>query len=88
MDSMTQSPPPINDAGPDDGLDLKRSWNLLVRNRLFIAAAAGIAAGVAVAYTLWAVPVPVSPRGLFNLLFGLGLVQPTLILYTMAYTDA
>ena len=73
MDSMTQSPPPINAAGPDDGIDLKRIWNLLGRNRFFIAAAAGIVAGGAVAYTVWAVPVPVSPRGLFNLLFGLGL---------------
>jgi len=73
MDSMTQSPPPINAAGPDDGIDLKRIWNLLGRNRLFIAAATGIVAGAAVAYTLWAVPVPVSPRGLLNLLLGLGL---------------
>ncbi len=70
---MDQSPPPINDAHPDDGINLKRMWNLLVRNRLFIAAATGIVAGVAVAYTFWAVPAPVSPQGLLILLLGLGL---------------
>ncbi len=60
-----------SDDHPDHGINLKRIWNLLVRNRLFIAAATGIVAGVAVAYTFWAVPVPVSPQGLLNLLLGL-----------------
>ena len=65
------SPPPINDAHPDDGINLKEIWNLLVRNWLLIAAATGIVAGGTVAYTFWAVPVPVSPRGLLNVLLGL-----------------
>ena len=68
---MDRSPPPINDAHPDDRINLKEIWNLLVRNWLLIAAATGIVAGGTVAYTFWAVPVPVSPRGLLNVSLGL-----------------
>ena len=68
---MDQSPPPINGAHPDDGNNLKEFWNLLVRNWLLIAAAIGTVAGGTLAYTFWAIPVPVSPRGLLNLLLGL-----------------
>jgi len=68
---MGRSPPPINGAHRGDGITLKEIWNLLVRNWLLIAAATGIVAGGTVAYTLWAVPVPVSPRGLLNVLLGL-----------------
>ena len=70
---MDPSPRPIDGAPPDDGINLKKIWNLLVRNWLLIAAMSGIAAGAMVAYTFWAVSVPVSPRGLLNLLLGLGL---------------
>ena len=68
---MDQSPPPINGAHPDDGINIKEFWNLLVRNWFLIAAVTGIVAGGAVAFTFWAVPVPMSPRGLLNLLLGL-----------------
>ena len=68
---MDQSPPPINGSHRDDGINLKEIWNLLVRNWLLIAAVTGIVAGVAVAFTFWAVQVPVSPRGLLNLSLGL-----------------
>jgi len=70
---MDQSPPPIDGSHPDDGINLKEFWNLLVRNWLLIAAVIGIVVGGAVAFTFWAIPVPVSPRGLLNLLLGLGL---------------
>ncbi len=63
----------MNGSHPDDGINLKEFWNLLVRNWLLIAAAIGIVAGGVVAFTFWAIPVPVSPRGLLNLLLGLGL---------------
>jgi len=56
----------IRGALPND--DIKKIWNLLVRNRLLIAATTGVVAGAAIAYTFWGLPVPVSPLGLLNLL--------------------
>ena len=69
---MDQSPPPINGAHPDGAIKLKKIWHLLVRSRLLIAVTTGIVAGGTVAYTFWAVTGPASPRGLLNLLLGLG----------------